>query len=324
MQRLTSVLVVAAVSLPAVALAGKHDLVLSRLADPGSDGKPVANNESFRSLMSELGVVLAPRALSPSDTLGFSGFQFSLESTTTFINGKNDYWCATEETATGCDDTFGGKDTKHLETIGVFARKGMWFPLPSFEIGAGAVHVRDSRMWTAQAYAKFALHEGYHEWPIPSLAARGAVSRLVGGQEIDLTVASFDVSLSHNFGIEGTLSMAPYAGWNLLWIVPRSEVIDTTPGVDANDMANDLTNNFVFVDQANIIRNRFFGGIKFKYYVFAFTAEVGVALKGGSMDDRQGTDKTCSEAPAAQRNACDAEDRSGSQLSVALSGSLDF
>ena len=42
------------------------------------------------------------------------------------------------------------------------------------DVGAGAIHILSSRLWSGQAYAKFALHEGYHGWPIPSLAVRGS------------------------------------------------------------------------------------------------------------------------------------------------------
>ena len=77
----------------------------------------------------------------------------------------------------------------------MFARKGLWFlPLPSFEVGAGAVNVSGSKMWAAQIYGKFAIQEGFHDWPLPSLAVRGAASRLMGADQLDLTVASLDVS----------------------------------------------------------------------------------------------------------------------------------
>src|SRR5688500_18575475 len=41
----------------------------------------------FRSLMSELGVVMAPRLVIPAETLGSSGFQVSAEVGTTTISG---------------------------------------------------------------------------------------------------------------------------------------------------------------------------------------------------------------------------------------------
>ena len=38
--------------------------------------------------MSELGVAIAPRLMTPADTLGYAGFQFSAELGVTKINGN--------------------------------------------------------------------------------------------------------------------------------------------------------------------------------------------------------------------------------------------
>jgi hypothetical protein len=305
--------------------ADKNDLVLSRLGDnTTTPGSVIPDNARYRSIVSELGVVLAPHFLTPADTLGFSGFNFSADVSYTGIDAKSDYWCATEEAA-GCG-AGQMKSTGMLGTIGLFVRKGIWLPLPSFEFGAGAVHLFDSRMWAAQAYVKFAVHEGFHDWPVPSLAVRGAASRLMGSEQLDLTVASLDVSVSKSFGVAGTVNLAPYAGWNILWIVPRSEVIDKTPNVDAftDPTGMDIDLNFTFADQQNIVRQRLFGGFKLKYYVFSFSGEIAYALSGSSVDDRTGTDQDCATASAAQKNHCDAKDASGSQLTYTMSLAMDF
>jgi hypothetical protein len=303
--------------------AGDNDLVLSRLGTNNPTGDNVIpDNVRFRSLVSELGVVLAPRFLTPADTLGFSGFQFSAETSFTTIDNTADYWCATEESA---DCTAGNeKDASTLGTFGIFVRKGIWLPLPSFEVGAGALHLLDSRMWAAQAYAKFAVHEGFHDWPVPSLSVRGAVSRLMGSEQLDLTTGSLDISVSKSFGVGGTVNLSPYAGWNFLWIIPRSEVIDKTPNIDPLTDSTDLKKNFVFPDQDNIIRQRIFGGLKLKYYVFAFTAEATFALSGSSVDDRSGVDIDCASAPAADKDSCDATDTASAQQTYTFSMAMDF
>jgi hypothetical protein len=305
----------------APARADDNDLVLARLAHLGADGKVVPDNESFRSFASELGVVFAPRNLAPADTIGFSGFQFSSEMSFTKINADQGYWCATEQSA-NCQPGF--KRDSIIPTFGVFARKGFWFPLPSFELGGGAVHILSSRLWSAQAYAKFALHEGFQDWPIPSLAVRGAVSRLLGVDQLDLTDVSLDIAISKRFAVAGTFSIAPYAGYAFLWVVPRSQVIDRTPNVAVKDMPADLSNNFAFPDQDNIIRQRVFAGFKLKYYVFAFTAEIDYAFAGSSVDDREGVSTPCMMATADQKGNCDATDRAGSQQAYSFSVSLDF
>jgi hypothetical protein len=304
----------------ATAHAGKNDLVLSRLGE--IDGNNVVpQNEAFRSLVSELGVVVAPKFLSPADSLGFAGFQFSGEYGYTQISGDEPFWCATEE-ATACGGS-GGK-AGGLSTFTVMARKGFWLPLPSFEFGAGATKVLDSRLWAAQLYTKFAVHEGFHDWPLPSVAVRGAVTRLYGSEQLDLTVASLDLSVAKEIGVGGSFQLAPYGGWNVLWIVARSEVIDKTPTIDPVSVPGDVNMNFVFAEQDNIFRQRFFGGLKLKYYIFAFTAEASFALAGSSSDDMTGTDVDCDDVGPLEQGSCDARDRAGSQLSVAGSFSFDF
>lgn len=307
------------------ALADDNDLVLSRLGsciddtgavDPtcGANSMDVlGNNPDFRSLASELGVVLAPRLIEPADTLGFGGFQFAADVAFTSIEADRPYWQARENPD--------GDST--LQTVGLHARKGIWLPFPSFEVGLGVVHLVDSHIWSAQGYAKFALHEGFHNYPIPSLSVRGAASRMMGSEALDLTVASIDVTTSKEFGIAGTFNIAPYMGWNWLIIVPRSEVIDKTPHVDARTNINDQNLNFVFSDQDDIIRNRFFTGFKFQYYVFVLSFEANFALKGTSTDDRAGTDADCSLSVTPTTN-CDATDESGSQQTYSVSLGMDF
>jgi len=105
------VLAVALSSLVAAppAHAGKNDLQLLNLCTPqltggiqecgwvqrdasGSIKAQVAPTPAalanFRSLMSELGVVIAPRLITPADTLGYAGFQFSGELGITTINNN--------------------------------------------------------------------------------------------------------------------------------------------------------------------------------------------------------------------------------------------
>src|SRR5262249_13350912 len=157
--------------------------------------------------------------------------------------------------------------------------------------------------------------------PIPSVAVRGAASRLLGVDQLDLTDVSLDISISKRFGIAGTFSLAPYAGYAFLWVIPRSQVVDFTPTVSIKDHPGDVNNNFTFPDQDNIIRHRFFAGVKLKYYVFALTAEVDYAFAGSSVDDRSGTTMTCDAAPMDQKNDCDATDKSGGQAAYSLSAS---
>lgn len=281
------------------ALAGDNDIVLSRLGDMAGDGV-VGNAADFRALTSELGVVLAPRLLSPADTLGFGGFQFTADVGFTSIDASGSHWRAragsSQPTGTG---PHGGSI---MPTVGVFARKGMWFPVPSFEIGGGMVQLLGSRMVTGQVYAKLALHEGYHDLPLPSLAVRGSASRMMGESDLDLTVASVDVSAGKKIGVGGTFNLTPYGGYNLLIIIPRSELIDKTPHI-----ADDAAMSFVFRDQDDILRHRIFAGTRLRYSIFALTLEGQLILAGASEDAATGT-----------------ADGAGSQITITSSFGVDF
>ena len=90
------------------------------------DGK-----SNFRSLMSELGVVLAPRIPMPADTLGFAGFQVSGELGITGINAKRSYWNGVNAVSPS-NPTLSRPDGMQT-TVGMFLRKGFWLPVPTFE-----------------------------------------------------------------------------------------------------------------------------------------------------------------------------------------------
>jgi hypothetical protein len=282
-----------------LAWAGDNDIVLSRLGDM-SGAAVVGNAADFRSLTSELGVVLAPRLLSPADTLGFGGFQFTADVGFTSIDPNGNYWRAR---ASSSQPMGGGPHGGGImPTVGVFARKGMWFPVPSFEIGGGLMQLLGSRIMTGQIYAKLALHEGYHDLPLPSLALRGSASRMMGESDLDLTVASVDVSAGKEIGVGGTFNFTPYGGYNLLIIIPRSELIDKTPQI-----ADDPALSFVFADQDGILRHRVFVGGRVRYSIFALTLEGQFILAGATEDAGTG-----------------AVDASSGQVTITSSFGVDF
>jgi hypothetical protein len=307
------------------ARAGDNDLVLARLGDvveeDGVAVDAIGRNGDFRSLASELGVVLAPRLLEPADTLGFGGFEFTADVAMTRVHTERAYWRALRSSPDPADPSAVHGDD-FMTTVGMFARKGIWLPAPSFEIGIGAVHLAGSGIWSAQTYAKLALIEGYHDLPIPSLSLRGGASRMMGSDQLNLTVASVDAMVSKSFGVAGTFNLAPYAGWNWLVIIPRSEVLDKTPHIDVREVEADANMSFAFPDQDNILRHRLFGGAKLKYYVFSLTLEASVAFAGSSSDDQPGSMK-CADATAPTA-ACDATDGAGRQATFSAAGGFDF
>lgn len=295
-----------------VARADDNNLTLERIVGlppaPGAINDPSdpIRQTMYRSLMSELGVVLAPKHLTTADSLGWSGFQVDFAASFTSISSKADFWQKGVRKVSG----------PWIPTIDLMVRKGIWLPLPSFEIGAGFTHVLDSSMFALQLYAKFAIHEGYHKiWWLPSIAFRGAVSRALGTQQVDLTIASADMTLSKNFGIGGTWRLEPYGGFDAMIILFRGQVIDTTPNIDAyaaGPNSLDLNANTVFPTQDNIVRWRGFLGLKASYAWLSLTADYSIAF----CNDKA---KNCGAQSQTQ-----IIDRSAHQHKISFAGSVFF
>ncbi|MBU1240652.1 hypothetical protein KJ865_13150, partial [Myxococcota bacterium] len=194
----------------------RNDTELSNLYNPTVTGNwndsiqvKTDAHAKYRNLMSQLGVVFAPNFLSPAETLGYMGHALGVNYSMTTIDYKAPYWKEGME----------GKPGFALQTIGFEYRKGMWFPLPGFEIGGGLKYLPESHMYAPHIMAKFAINEGYFKWPIPTIAVRGYGSRVMGNTDVDLTIASVDLSLSKSFGLLSTVNTTVYAGYAYLMII---------------------------------------------------------------------------------------------------------
>jgi hypothetical protein len=281
----------------------------------------------FRSLMSELAVPLAPRLVVPAQTLGAAGFQISGELGTTTISRDRPYWNGVAGVQP--ENPASLRPDGWVTTVGVFVRKGLWLPLPAVEVGGGVVHLVDSQLLSWQGYAKLALHEGYSDWPLPSLAVRGAGAYVTGSEQARLKIASVDVIVSKGIGVLKTFRLEPFGGWSYLFIQARSGQIDATPSCDAylvrtapvgqtlgdycaeaqRGTSNDSLANFTFPDQDTITRHRFFGGAKVKFATVFAALEYELVPAGRSRDGRR---------------ANGARDGSGKQEGVSLSAGFDF
>ncbi len=259
--------------------------------------------ERYRSLMSELGVALAPQIVTPASTIGFAGFQLSAELATTTINAKANHWDGVE--GVEVDSPASARPSSSLTTVGMFVRKGIWLPVPSMEVGAGFQHLLESQMVAYQGYLKLALHEGFQDWPLPSVAGRVGLSHVTGTSETRLDIFSFDLLFSKAFGVLGTLSIEPFVGGSYLIIKAKSGVLDATPGCDGYEAltggsapgpqctpgqlgtSNDLDHgNYKFPDQDSITRKQLLAGLKFHFAAVSFVVQYGRALAEHSRDNR--------------------------------------
>jgi hypothetical protein len=263
------------------AWAGAYDLRLSNLGTMNG-GVVTGNDGDFRSLASELGVLMAPKPVDPADSLGLSGFAVSADISLNTISNTQPFW--TQSTR--------GDPSKMAPTLQIMGRKGLW---PGIEVGAGATKLFDSRMWTIAGYGKLALHEGFHHMPIPSIALRGMFSRLLGAKDLDITTVSVDASLSHVFGVGRTFSITPYAGYQALFVFSRTGIIDSTPDNDEytggpvpctnGDPTCFVQGEFVFNRQDVILRHRPFIGARFIFSVLRVGIEAMIVPGGKSKAD---------------------------------------
>lgn len=248
---------------PATAQAGKYDLDLTPLGTleaQGGNAVIIQDNAAFRSLSSELGTIIAPKPVDPADSLGLSGFAVSADISVNTLSGGQRYW---QDTSSGADGA--------APSIQIMGRKGLW---PGLEVGAGATHLFDSRMWALAGYGKIAIHEGFHHLPIPSIAIRASFSRLLGAKDFNMTTAAPAITVSHLFGLGKTFSLTPYVGYEALIILSRSQVINANPSCDVfadaynetpeacdfpTDDGNtvvDPASEFVFENGGAIVRHR--------------------------------------------------------------------
>jgi hypothetical protein len=300
-----------------------------RRAD-GTIGAVVIPGEAearFRSLMSELGAVMAPRLLVPAQTLGYSGFQLSAELGLLRINRSEAYWNGVE--GVSATNPLAGRPAEWLTTAGAFVRKGVWLGLPAVELGAGVVSLLESNLLSWQGYAKLALHEGFPRKPFPSLAVRGSAATLTGTEQARLTTLGLDVIVSKGFGVGGTFRLEPYAAWSHLWMHAGSGLMDVTPSCDAfrvrtsgpgeplgeycaaaqRGSDNDRLADVAFPEQTPIRRQRVSAGAKVTFATVFLTGQYEVFPAGRSRDGSK---------PSGAR------DDSGRQQGFALSAGFNF
>lgn len=269
------------------ARAAKYDVDLARLTS-SANGVVQPRYGDFRSLSSELGTLLAPRPMDPADSLGLAGFAFSADVTVNTLGGRRSYW-------RDATDGSAGKVAPSLQLMG---RKGLY---PGIELGAGANHLFDSRMWSMGGYVKLALHEGFHHLPIPSIALRGSFARLLGAKDFVLTTAAVAVTVSHVFGVGKTVSLTPYVGYETLFIVSRSAVLSTPatcdPVLGGTECAGPTlpASEFAFDNAGVIVRHRPHLGLRMMFSVMRLGFEAMMVPGGrreGEVDGQEVADRS--------------------------------
>jgi hypothetical protein len=219
------------------------DLALSRLRiNPGQGGcgsagatKVCADQELFERLVSELAVTMAPPTSGPARGGGPRGFQLTLNTTITSIEGSRSYWAyGTEGDGKGDDGTALNDSPQSVMVWNrAEARKGLPF---GFEVAAALGQGLNTSLWSYGLALKWALVEGFHTGlgRMPDVSLQAALDRSVGSSQATLQVFSFDVTLSKPFVIDRTWTISPFTGVQMLWNHVTSGMIDLTPGGPAD------------------------------------------------------------------------------------------
>jgi hypothetical protein len=301
-----------AFALAGAASANPMDLTVSRLyrdnADcaaalaSGADDQHVcADQEAFLNLSREFGLAIAPPLLAPAETLGYAGFYLGLEGVVTTINSSSD-----DPTNVWLRGTEDGNPDGALFVASIHARKGLPF---SFELGTSVSYVSATEQALLGADVRWALLEGYRTgWKayFPDIAVRGAVNRLMGDDEMDLTVWSIDVALSHPFSISGMMTITPYGGYQFVQTIADTSLVlngmDDPTGTGTLiqcDGGTDYQTNCVggvngppnlhYLDfgREYIDRHRLYVGVRFIYEHFSATLQGAFTLDPADISSQQ-------------------------------------
>lgn len=198
-----------AVLAPASASAApRNDVVLYQSDVPSTWLTP----DEHRKLVTELGLLIAGKVLSPSNTLGANGFDVGFEVTTGLIHGQEPYWT---------------KAVKDGSIPRVFAyptlrvRKGLPF---SLEGGMTVSYLPFTQQQVIGGQARMALHEGFSL--VPDVAIQIGYDEYVGNEQLDLNVKTgiatlgYTWTFGHFAGVK-TGRIAAWAGYGKLIISSR-------------------------------------------------------------------------------------------------------
>lgn len=257
------------------ASAGKLDLSITRFITCDATGQQcVTDVASYERFMAEYAFGLSPKLLAPAETLGYSGFYFGLEGSLTPIPGKGTtqggYW--------DLGTTPQGEWPSVMFVPALHVRKGLpW----SFEIGSSVNYLAQSELVGLGGEVKWSLFEGYKKGfrgAMPDIAARGSVVRVLGEADVDMTIIGVDGSISYNFGLGGQIILTPFAGFQYLWTIIRTEPLVYRDDLPNGDVVYHEPDGQLWdatgLSGPNLERMKLFLGFALQYELMVITIEV--------------------------------------------------
>lgn len=187
-----------------------------------------AAQADFKAFSEDLGSALSYKPITPPTPLGITGFDLGLEVTSTKMRNLAQ--------ATGSSMT-------NLVVPKLHVYKGL--PL-NFDIGAFYSSVPTTNIKLYGGELRYAILEG--GVALPAVGIRGALTKLSGVSQLDLSTKSLDISVSKGFAI-----FTPYAGLGSVWV-------DSTPNVAG-------------LTKESFRQNKFFAGGNFNFGLVNFALE---------------------------------------------------
>ena len=260
------------------------------------------DNASFKNMVSELGFAIAPSAFYPARTTGVGGFAVSLEASYTRIspdrvadaNGaKVPYWHlgtqGAQDPNTKQFSIVNNAPDSIIQIYAIKARKGL--PL-GFEIAGSLGTIANTSLWVGGGDLRWSLMEGFRTGALgllPDISLGGGVRTLTGTSKFYLTTVGIDVKMSKPITLQDSAVLIPTIGYQRIIIFGDSNVVDSTPNVDAlgqcggggpdpstgaprchnklpngTDNSVDFANSFTF-EKVRVHRNRGLVGLNYRY-----------------------------------------------------------
>lgn len=198
-----------------------------------TDNLFLLNQSQFRLLSEDLGGALSYRPQTPTEPLGFPGFDLGIGVTSVKLKNTAVFQQASSEPV---DSTY------LVPTL----RAGIGLPL-GFDIGALYAEVPDTDIRYYGGEIRFAILRG--DAVTPAIGLRGSFTKMEGVDQIDLNTRGLDLSISKGFGF-----ITPYAGIGKVWVESTPRGIPT-------------------LQKEDFSLNKVFGGVGFKLAIFNINLE---------------------------------------------------
>ena len=179
------------------------------------DNLQTLSQQQFRLLSEDLGGALSYRPQTPTEPLGFPGFDLGIGVTSVKLKNTTIFQQASSEAV---DSTY------LVPTL----RASIGVPL-GFDVGALYAEVPDTDIRYYGGEIRFAILRG--DAVTPAIGLRGSFTRMEGVDQLDLDTRGLDLSISKGIGF-----ITPYAGIGKVWVdsepkgVPSLRAEDFTLG----------------------------------------------------------------------------------------------